>query len=399
MQNTKIAVSFDDILLRAQEGIELSREEGLRLVNCNTNELPLLLEAADKLRKKIVGDNVTFVVNRNINFTNVCYVGCRFCAFSRSPKEGDAYFLSMDEIKEKTQQAKKEGATEVCVQGGLPLGMDGFHYVKVLRAIKDAVPEMHVHGFSPMEIQYGIELTGMSVRDYLKMLKDEGLGSLPGTAAEILDDNVREIISVNKLKTAQWVNIIKTAHSLGIPSTSTLMYGHIETVEHWLAHLILLRDIQKETGGFTEFVPLGFVHTNTDLYKHGAHNAVVRPGPTEDEHLKIHALARIMLSGWINNIQVSWVKLGEEMSRRCLQSGANDYGGTLMEENISRLAGAIGGDKLEISDMLKRIRAAGRIPAQRDTKYDILKIYDAQNEAHHSLYPNPYSLTPVSSSL
>lgn len=397
MQKTKNGISFDDILLRAEAGEELSHEEGLRLANCSADELPYLLEAADTLRKKVVGNKVTFVVNRNINFTNICYVGCKFCAFSRSPKEGDAYFLSMDEVKEKTQQAKQEGATEVCVQGGLPLGMDGFHYVKVLRAIKDAVPEMHVHGFSPMEIQYGVELTGMTVRDYLKMLKDEGLGSLPGTAAEILDDSVREIISVNKLKTAQWAHIIKTAHELGIPSTSTLMYGLIETTEHWLAHLILLRDIQKETGGFTEFVPLGFVHTHTDLYKHGAHNAEVRPGPTEAEHLKIHALARLMLNGWINNIQVSWVKLGEEMSRRCLQSGANDYGGTLMEENISRLAGAIGGDKLEVNDMIRRIHSAGRIPAQRNTKYDILKIYDTQNETQSPLYPAPRTLYPVAS--
>lgn len=395
MQNTKSAVSFADILLRAEKGTELTLEEGLRLANCSANELPLLLKAADKLRKKVVGDTVTFVVNRNINFTNVCYVGCRFCAFSRSPKEDDAYFLSMDEIKEKTRQAKKEGATEVCVQGGLPLGMDGFHYVNVLRAIKDAVPEMHVHGFSPMEIQYGIELTGMTARDYLKMLKDEGLGSLPGTAAEILDDSVREIISVNKLKTAQWVNIIKTAHALGIPSTSTLMYGHIETTEHWLAHLILLRNIQKETGGFTEFVPLGFVHTHTDLYKHGAHNAVVRPGPTEEEHLKIHALARIMLNDFIKNIQVSWVKLGEEMSRRCLQAGANDYGGTLMEENISRLAGAIGGDKLEVIDMLQRIRSSDRIPAQRDTKYNILKTYNPIAKSHPLLHADPCPLPPV----
>ncbi len=396
MQAVKNAIPIDDVLLRAERGVELTREEGLRLANCSDDELPLLLEAADKLCKKVVGDTVTFVVNRNINFTNICYVGCKFCAFSRSPKEDDAYFLSMDEIKEKTRQAKKEGATEVCVQGGLPLGMDGFHYVKVLRAIKDAVPEMHVHGFSPMEITYGVELTGMSVRDYLKMLKDEGLGSLPGTAAEILDDGVRDIISMNKLKTAQWVNIIKTAHSLGIPSTSTLMYGHIETTEHWLNHLILLRDIQKKTGGFTEFVPLGFVHTHTDLYKHGAHNAVVRPGPTDEEHLKIHALARLMLKGFINNVQVSWVKLGEEMSRRCLQAGANDYGGTLMEENISRLAGAIGGDKLDVDEMLYRIRSADRIPAQRNTKYDILKTYDTQNEAHHSLHPIPYPLSPAS---
>lgn len=397
MQSAKNIIPFENILSRAEEGAELTLEEGLRLANCSADELPLLLQAADKLRKKVVGDKVTFVVNRNINFTNICYIGCKFCAFSRSPKEDDSYFLSFDEIKEKTRQAKKEGATEVCVQGGLPLGMDGFHYVNVLRAIKDAVPEMHVHGFSPMEITYGVELTGMTVRDYLKMLKDEGLGSLPGTAAEILDDNVREIISLNKLKTAQWVNIIKTAHSLGIPSTSTLMYGHIETTEHWLNHLILLRDIQKETGGFTEFVPLGFVHTHTDLYKHGAHNAVVRPGPTEEEHLKIHALARLMLNGYISNIQVSWVKLGEEMSRRCLQVGANDYGGTLMEENISRLAGAIGGDKLEVNDMLKRIRSADRVPAQRDTKYNILKTYNVIAKSHLSL--DPLNRRPLEPSL
>ncbi|HKV42839.1 MAG TPA: CofH family radical SAM protein, partial [Blastocatellia bacterium] len=248
------------ILGRAITGHELGSGDGLRLARATGLEVEALVLAADRVRRQRVGDVVTYVVNRNINFTNVCFVGCRFCAFSRAPREGDAYFMSLEEVARRSKEAWDRGAREVCVQGGLPRGLDPYYYRDLLRAIKQATPGMHTHAFSPMEIVYGVELTGMKLPDYLTMLKDAGLDTLPGTAAEILDDSVRHDIERIKLKVAEWVEVVKTAHKLGIRTTSTMMYGHMETGEHWLRHLILLRDIQKETGGFTEFVPLGFVH-------------------------------------------------------------------------------------------------------------------------------------------
>jgi FO synthase len=310
-------------------------------------------------------------VNRNINFTNICLVGCKFCAFSRSPKDNDAYFLTLEQVGDKAAEAWDRGATEVCVQGGLPREMDGFLYRDLLRAIKRRVPQIHTHAFSPMEIVHGVSLTGMKLRDYLLMLKDNGLNTIPGTAAEILDDSVRELISRQKLTSAEWVGVITTAHSLGISTTSTMMYGHVETPEHWVGHLLLLRDIQKRTGGFTEFVPLGFIHHNTTLHQLGK----ARPGPTFNEHMRVHALARLMLRGYIDNIQVSWVKLGRELSQRCLQAGANDYGGTLMEESISRLAGATAGECILADEFHERICELGRIPAERTTAYKIRRVF------------------------
>jgi FO synthase len=313
---------------------------------------------------------VTYVVNRNINFTNICFVGCKFCAFSRGPREADAYFLSLDQLARKAIEARQQGASEVCIQGGLPRDLPKFHYRDILQAVKAAVPSMHCHAFSPMEIVYGMELTGMSLRDYLLMLKDSGLDTLPGTAAEILDDDIRFLLSRNKLLTSEWREVINTAHRCGIRTTSTLMYGHVETPEHWVNQLLLLREIQSETSGFTEFVPLGFVHQNTLLF----HQGIARPGPTLAEHLKIHALARVLLAGSIPNIQVSWVKLGRELSQLCLQAGANDYGGTLMEENISRLAGATAGQYLRPEEFHERIRELGRIPAERNTTYSRIRL-------------------------
>ena len=265
----------------------------------------------------------------------------------------------------RTLEARERGATEVCIQGGLPHGLPRFYYRDILRAVKAAVPDMHAHAFSPMEIVYGVELTAMPVREYLLMLKDAGLDTLPGTAAEILDDDVRFVLSRNKLRTEQWREVITTAHQCGIRTTSTLMYGHIESPDHWLAQLRRLREIQSETGGFTEFVPLGFVHQNTLLYQQG----IARPGPTLAEHLKIHALARLLLAGSIHNVQVSWVKLDRAVAQLCLRAGANDYGGTLMEENISRLAGATSGQYLSPEEFHERIREVGRIPAERNTSY------------------------------
>jgi 7,8-didemethyl-8-hydroxy-5-deazariboflavin synthase CofH subunit len=357
-------------VLETQDGAALTREQCLLLANAEGDDLLGLLIAADALRCELAGNIVTYVVNRNINFTNICFVGCKFCAFSRGPRESDTYFLSPEQVADKAVQAWKLGATEVCIQGGLPRGLPPFYYRDVLRAVKSAVPGMHIHAFSPMEIVYGVELTGMELRDYLTMLRENGLGTLPGTAAEILDDQVRHVLSRNKLSTSQWTEVIRTAHECGIRSTSTLMYGHVETPEHWVNQLLLLRKIQSETGGFTEFVPLGFIHNNTLLF----HQGLSRPGPTLAEHLKIHALARLMLAGSINNIQVSWVKLNRSLSRLCLQAGANDYGGTLMEENISREAGATAGQYTSPEEFQSLIREIGRIPAERNTTYSRIQI-------------------------
>jgi FO synthase len=359
------------ILEKGLEGRELSREEGLTLAGMPDGSVGALAAVADEVRRRRVGDIVTYVVNRNINFTNICTIGCTFCAFSTGPNAPDAYRLSLEEIERRALEAKERGATEICVQGGLPDEIDGFHYRDILRAIKRAVPDIHIHAFSPMEVMYGVEKTGMPLGDYLAMLKAEGLGSLPGTAAEILDDGIRQRLSRKKVTVRQWVDVITTAHRLGIPTTATMMYGYVEEPIHWINQFCLLRDIQKETGGFTEFVPLGFIHTNTDLFRRG----MARSGPTIEEHVKVHALARLMLQGVIDNVQVSWVKLGRELSQRCLQSGGNDYGGALMEENISRLAGATSGEYLRSEEFHERIREIGRIPAERDTTYQLLRVF------------------------
>jgi len=359
------------VLDEALQGRELGFDDGLLLARTSGAELEALVLASDRARLERVGDVITYVVNRNINFTNICFIGCRFCAFSRAPREKDAYFHSFDEIGRRSLEAWELGAREVCVQGGLPRDLDPFYYRDLLLAIKQATPEMHIHAFSPMEVVYGVELTGMPLRDYLAMLKDAGLGTLPGTAAEILDDDVRHQIERIKLKVSEWLDVIKTAHRLGIRTTSTMMYGHTESEEHWVRHLMLLRDVQKETGGFTEFVPLGFVHEFTQLYRSGD----ARPGPTIAEHLKVHALSRLMLQGWIDNIQVSWVKMSREVTQACLRAGANDYGGTLRNENISRLAGATSGEYLSPEEFRERIHELGRIPAERTTLYKIVETF------------------------
>lgn len=357
-------------VLETQNGADLSLEESFALANAEGDDLLGLLVASTILRAELVGNIVTYVVNRNINFTNICFVGCKFCAFSRGPREDDAYFHTLESMARKAEEAWQLGATEVCIQGGLPRNLPKFYYRDILRAIKNAVPGMHIHAFSPMEIVYGVELTGMRLADYLSMLRDNGLDTLPGTAAEILDDEIRHILSANKLSTAQWIEVIRTAHRCGIRTTSTLMYGHSETPAHWVRQMRLLRDIQSETGGFTEFVPLGFVHQNTLLFQQG----LARTGPTLAEHLKIHALGRVLLAGSIDNIQVSWVKLNRQLSQLCLHAGANDYGGTLMEENISREAGATAGQYTSPEDFQALILEIGRIPAERNTSYSRINI-------------------------
>lgn len=360
-------------VLTSQDGSSLSREECRLLAHVSGEDVFGMAVAANELRRELVGDTVTYVVTRNINFTNVCIVGCKFCAFAVGPRHDTAYFLSLDEVAQKVREAASWGATEVCIQGGLPRDLPPFYYRDILRAVKSAVPAMHCHAFSPMEMTYGVELTGMPVREYLLMLKDAGLDTLPGTAAEILDDDVRHVLSRNKLTVVQWREVIETAHECGIRSTSTMMYGHSETPDQWVNQLLLLREIQSRTGGFTEFVPLGFIHDNTLLFEQG----LARAGATLEEHMKVHALARIVLAGSIDHIQVSWVKLGREVSQLALLAGADDYGGTLFEENISRLAGADFGQYLSTDNFQERILEIGRVPAQRNTTYTQLTYAEA----------------------
>ena len=366
------AAGVSEILQAVVGGAELTFEQGLLLATAEGPALDSLVAVADQLRRETVGDVITYVVNRNINFTNVCFVGCSFCGFGRAPGAADAYSLSFEEVLRRAREAWDRGATEVCIQGGLPRDLDGFFYRDLLRAIKHELPEMHVHAFSPMEIDYGVAKTGMPLRDYLQMMKDEGLGSIPGTAAEILDDRVRRELSPIKLLAARWVEIITAAHELGIPTTSTMMYGHVEDPADWVRHILLLRGMQKRTGGFTEFVPLGFVHENTRLYRHGG----ARSGAKREEHLRVHALARVLLHGAIKNVQVSWVKMGFETSLACLRAGANDFSGTLMEENISKAAGATFGEYVSPEEFRARIRSIHRVPAERSTTYKIRRIFD-----------------------
>jgi 7,8-didemethyl-8-hydroxy-5-deazariboflavin synthase CofH subunit len=359
-----------------RDGAELTFEQGLRLATAEGSALDALIAVADGLRRETVGETVTYVANRNINFTNVCFVGCSFCGFGKGPNAPDAYSLSPADVVRKALDAWEKGATEVCIQGGLPRDLDGFFYRDILRAIKHAIPAMHVHAFSPMEISYGVDKTGMHLRDYLRMMKDEGLGSIPGTAAEILDDRVRQELSPNKLPVARWVEIITAAHELGIPTTSTMMYGHVEEPADWVRHILLLRSIQKRTGGFTEFVPLGFIHEKTRLYKHGG----ARAGAGREEHLRVHALSRVLLHGAIKNVQVSWVKLGFEVSLACLSAGANDFGGTLMEESISKAAGANFGEYVSPEQFRRMIRYLGRVAAERSTTYKIRRVFEVGDD-------------------
>src|SRR6202167_1511046 len=361
-----------DALEKALAGKDLGMEDGLLLAKAEGDDLVALVRVADEIRRRVVGDRITYVVNRNLNFTNVCIVGCAFCGFGRGADAPDAYFHSPDTLVAKSVEAVELGATEVCIQGGLPKDLDGYYYVQLLRAIKARLPELHVHAYSPMEITYGVEKTRLPLREYLLMLKEAGLNSIPGTAAEVLDDSVRRSLSPNKLKVRQWIDVVRTAHSLGIPSTSTMMYGHTELPEHWVRHLLLLREIQKETGGFTEFVPLGFIHSQTKLFQKGG----ARAGHSVNEDLIVHALSRVLLHGYIPNIQVSWVKLGFEQSLACLEAGANDFGGTLMEESISKAAGADFGEYVSPGEFRALIRTIGRIPAERATSYEIRKVFE-----------------------
>lgn len=363
------------VLAAALDGRELSREQGEQLLLCPDEDLAALAAVANEARKRRVGDAVSFVVTRNINFSNVCYMGCRFCGFARRREEEDAYWVSTDEVAHRAQVAWDRGATEVCIQGGLHPDLPPTYYRDLLRAVKRQVPKMHVHAFSPFEIWFGAHKRKLSTTEFLLELKEAGLGSVPGTAAEILDVEIRRQLTRNKLTTEAWVETIKAAHSVGLKSTSTMMYGHIDHPRHWAAHIALLRDIQRETGGFTEFVPLGFVHAEAPLYVEHAIPGV-RAGATPEEHLRVHATARLMLAGSIDHIQVSWVKLGPEMAQALLNAGVDDMGGTLMDETISRSAGANFGEELTPREMVALIRDAGRPARRRSTLYDTLETYD-----------------------
>lgn len=367
----------------ALSGRELSIGDAELLLGTQGAELHALLRAADVARAEDKGDDVSFVVCRNINFTNVCYVGCSFCGFSRHKDDADAYDHPMETLLEKCRDAVARGATEVCIQGGIHPNKDHTHYREILESIKAEFPALHIHAFSPEEIDFGHRKSGMPLEDYLRWLVEAGLGTMPGTAAEILDDDVRRVVSPRKLAAARWVEIVKAAHRIGLRSTSTLMYGHIESPRHVAAHLGLLRDIQKETGGFTEFVPLGFIHERNVLFNHlGA-----RPGSSAPEDLRLVALARLLLRPWIENIQVSWVKMGPKLAQVALLSGANDFGGTLMEESISRESGADHGENLPQEEMRRLIREIGRTPVERSTTYAVLRRFDDPSQDPASLEP------------
>jgi FO synthase len=344
----------------------ITDSDALALLHADGAELDALAAFADELRRDVVGDDVTYVVNRNINFTNVCYTGCRFCAFAQRRTDADAYTLSLDQVGERAAEAWTLGATEVCMQGGIHPDLPGTAYFDIVREVKRRVPDMHVHAFSPMEVVNGATRTGLSIRDWLAEAKATGLGSIPGTAAEILDDDVRWLLTKGKLPASTWIEVVTTAHELGIRSSSTMMYGHVDHCGHWLGHLRTLARIQRDTGGFTEFVALPFIHTNAPIYLAG----VARPGPTSRENRVVHAMARVLLHGLIDNIQCSWVKLGVTGSRELLTGGVNDLGGTLMEETISRMAGSRHGSAKTVAQLEEIVDGLpGRRAVQRDTLY------------------------------
>ena len=364
---------IEKILSGALVGNEVSLKDGIRLFKARQKDRLAIFQVADELRRRVNGDQVSFIINRNINFTNVCYMGCKFCNFAKRTEDKNAEWLDLSQIVERAQVAWDRGATEVCIQGGLHPKMSGTYYREILLAIKSQLPNIHIHAFSPFEIWYGSKKTKMSYREFLIDLKNCGLGSMPGTAAEILDTEVRQKLTKNKLSAEKWVEIIRTAHMVGIKTSATIMYGHVDGPKHWAAHIDLLRNIQKETGGFTELVPLSFVHTNSPLYNNDPEN--VRPGPSVSEVDLMHAVSRIMLHGWIDNIQVSWTKLGAQKAQSILSCGVNDFGGTLMNESISRAAGSKNGQEITALEIVKMIRAAGRVPVRRNTLYEIKEIY------------------------
>ncbi|TML64927.1 MAG: 7,8-didemethyl-8-hydroxy-5-deazariboflavin synthase subunit CofH, partial [Actinobacteria bacterium] len=358
-------------LAKVREEVELDEDDATALLGARGGAFRAVLRAADDLRREVCGDTVTYVVTRNVNYTNVCYFRCAFCAFSKgrlaANLRGAPYLVPLDEIVRRAQEAWERGAVEICLQGGIHPAFTGQTYLDVCAAIKDAVPDLHVHAFSALEVWQGAATLGLRLDDYLARLRGAGLASLPGTAAEILDDEVRRVICPDKVTTAQWLRVHGAAHGLGLRSTATIMFGHVEAPRSWARHLLAVRDQQRRTGGFTEFVPLPFVHMEAPIYLRGR----ARPGPTFREALLVHAVARLALHPWITNIQASWVKLGPDGARAALVAGCNDLGGTLMNESISRAAGASHGQELPPEAMEELIRSAGRTPRQRTTLYGV----------------------------
>ncbi|MGE0320973.1 MAG: 5-amino-6-(D-ribitylamino)uracil--L-tyrosine 4-hydroxyphenyl transferase CofH [Polyangiaceae bacterium] len=367
-QLSNVTPSIAAILERSLAGHELSVADAVLLCGANGRDFHALVQAADALREAQVGDGVSYVVNRNLNFTNVCVKACKFCAFSRTNRSEQGYFLPREEIVQRVVEAHSLGATEVCLQAGLAPGLDGRFYIELCRTVKEAVPDIHVHAFSPEEVKYGCERSGMTIREYLTELKAVGLGSLPGTSAEVLDDGVRKRLAGGRITTEEWISVITTAHELGIPTTSTLMYGHVESDEERVQHLDLLRTLQRRTRGFTEFVPLSFVHQESPMYKKGMLPGC-RPGPTGHEVMRLFAISRLMLGADIPNLQASWVKEGLRQAQLLLSAGANDLGGTLINESISTSAGAAHGQRVNPSELRRLIREAGRTPVERSTLY------------------------------
>mgnify|MGYP003963566083 FL=1 len=373
-----------DILNNALSDKEISVKEGVELYNVDDVDFHLVGLVANEIRRKRVGDIVSYVVNRNINFTNVCIKQCGFCAFSRDFREEEGYFLPTEEIVKRAKEAYQVGATEVCIQAGLPPDMEGDVYEKICREIKKEIPDIHIHGFSPEEILYGATRSETTIEEFLKRMKEAGVGTLPGTSAEILNQELRDKISPGRISVVDWEKVIKTAHKMGINTTSTMMFGHLETIEDRVKHIVKLRDIQKETGGFTEFVPLDFVHSEAPMYKHQLHEGIKQGGSGNDV-LLTHAISRIMLNNSIDNLQMSWVKEGQKMSQLLLMWGANDFGGTLINESISTSAGSEYGQLLKPKEIRRMVREIKRIPAERDTHYNILKKFENENEAEDEL--------------
>ncbi len=372
------------ILNNALSDKEISVEDALTLYTTTGIDFHLVGLVADEIRRRRVGDVVSYVVNRNINFTNVCIKQCGFCAFSRDFREEEGYFLPTEEIVRRAKEAHQFGATEVCIQAGLPPDMKGDLYGNICREIKKEIPDIHIHGFSPEEILYGATRSDTSIEEFLKRMKEAGVDTLPGTSAEILDQKLRDKISPGRISVKDWEKVIKTAHKMGINTTSTMMFGHLETLEDRVKHIAKLRDIQKETGGFTEFVPLNFIPDEAPMYKHQIHEGI-KQGASGNDVLLTHAIARIMLNNSINNLQMSWVKEGQKMSQLLLMWGANDFGGTLINESISTSAGSEHGQLLRPKEIRRLVKEIGRIPAERDTNYNILKKFNNEKEVEDEL--------------
>jgi len=375
---------ISEILNNALSDKEISAKDGIELYSADGINFHLIGLVADEIRRRRVGDIVSYVVNRNINFTNVCIKQCGFCAFSRDFREEEGYFLPTEEIVRRAKEAHQVGATEVCIQAGLPPDMKGDLYENICREIKKEIPDIHIHGFSPEEILYGADRSNTTIEEFLKRMKEAGVGTLPGTSAEILDQKLRDKISPGRISVDNWEKVIKSAHKMGINTTSTMMFGHLETIENRINHIVKLREIQKETGGFTEFVPLNFIHSEAPMYKHQLHEGIKQGGSGNDV-LLTHAIARIMLNNSIDNLQMSWVKEGQKMSQLLLMWGANDFGGTLINESISTSAGSEYGQLLKPKEIRRMVREIKRIPAERDTEYNILKKFENGKEEEDGL--------------